>query len=262
MFTEKKNITLQTSLGHLPSIFYDRIDLVNEIESKISDPNSFTFIYGEAGSGKTTISRRCAHKFLLKPHHNRIVLEIRSEFDNRVREFYLDLLKKSNHYVSNLVTLDCNGLIEEVNKVFEFLQDSKEILLIFDHVESFQIISKYLYGLLGMENIRVILTTSNKFILDEMSYDWNQKFDLIKCKYFNKNEFFRFTLQILEKQDQEITNNELEMLFEIMSRDKRKVCPFNANRAIMLIKNNNGDSIERLIRHLKENARQMFVGLA
>lgn len=253
------SLTVETQLEPKPKLFYERDSVVTTVDQALHGDKPYLILHGKAGTGKTTLARFYAHQFLNQDPDNRLVLEFtRCDFDRKLFDAYMDILKSSHRFVKNIMTLSKKPLIDEINAILATLIDTnkKQILLIFDHVESYDIVSDYILTLPA--KVRVIIATRHEAVCDKFSSDQANK---LKLDEFSQADFEDY----LKRNCLSLSHDQITGLFELILNTSRNrdtdttISPVNAHKAVMLIKNNSGGDPNDLIEQLHLNAKSFFV---
>ena len=142
-----------------------------------------------------------------------------AEKEIKVAEDYKSLAKQLQ-----VVEEKENDRISMVNNKLIELAKTNEIIFIFDNVEDYSFIQKYICN--RPESIIVVTTARNKKTIRE------DEVLIIQLEPFSRDEAINYVIQVLS--ENKIKREDIEELVEIVG-DKNEVIPFNLNKVVSLL---------------------------
>ncbi len=135
-----------------------------------------------------------------------------------------------------------NDRISMVNKELITLAKTNEIIFIFDNVEDYSFIEKYICNRPG--DVFVLTTARNK---DTISAD---RVLSIQLEPFSRDEAINYVIKVLS--ENEIKREDIEELVKIVG-DNKGVIPFHLKKVVSILSRTSKDSVKMRIDNIKKN---------
>ncbi len=194
-------------------------------------------IAGMPGVGKSTLAIKFGYHYLSKSS------------SATVRFFKAStVLKLSEDYkrlAENLKVNDENeeNRIDKVNRELTKLAETKQILFVFDNVDNYEFVEKYIRNL--PRKVSVLLTVRTK---ETISLHENIYFE--ELKPFSLEESTDYIKKALSDRD-DVSKQKIEDIVKILGDDNNEVIPFNLNKVVSII-SKSYQPIDKLLANIKQ----------